>query len=170
MTDPFAEFVALHRAHHARLEELLLQCIEGLMAVDLAVARARFDVFARELEQGLALEDDVIMPAYRGLPTHAPQGRPDVVEGDHVILRRSLTATQELLDALEALAPEHRRRAIAVHLPTVHRLLGVLEHHGAREDQHVYPATAPTLTTAALQAATATLQALTAIESGPPSR
>lgn len=112
------------------------------MAVDVDAARDRFAVFVAELREGLDLEERVILPAYRGLGSHSPQGRPDVVDGDHVILERGIEATLAWLTALAALPPsaDARRRDVAIGLPVVHRLLATLEHHGERERRHVYPA------------------------------
>jgi hypothetical protein len=155
------DIVALHQAHHDRLEELLIQTVEHLMDVDVVAATGVFGRFVDELEQGLALEEAVIMPAYRGLQEHAPQGRPDVVDGDHVILRRGIEASRALLEGLAAMPSEKRRRCIAIELPTVHRLVGTLEHHSAREDRHVYPAVVPVLSDEAREKALHTLRALT---------
>jgi hypothetical protein len=138
---------SLHARHHERLAEHLLCTVEALMAVDVDAARDHFAVFVAELREGLDLEERVILPAYRALPTHAPQGRPDVVDGDHVILERGIEATLSWMTALSALPPgkDARRRDVAVGLPVVYRLLGTLEHHGERELRHVYPAVAACL-------------------------
>lgn len=152
--------IDLHARHHARLDELLLETIEFLMDVDIDAAQARFAVFVAELREGLSLEDELILPAYRALPSHPPQGRPEVVDGDHVILERGLEATTAWLAALRATDAAHRRREVAVGLPVVHRLRGTLEHHGEREFRHVYPTTAPLLDEAARARAVAVLRRL----------
>jgi hypothetical protein len=138
---------ALHARHHERLEEHLLCTVEALMAVDVDAARDRFAVFIAELREGLELEERTILPAYRALGSHAPQGRPNVVDGDHVILERGIEATLAWLTALAALpsSADVRRRDVAIGLPVVHRLLATLEHHGERERRHVYPAVAGVL-------------------------
>lgn len=162
MSHDISTLEALHARHHARLEEHLLCTIEALMAVDVDAARDCFALFDAELHEGLDLEERVILPAYRALPTHAPQGRPDVVDGDHVILERGIEATLSWLTALSALpaTAEARRRDVAVGLPVVYRLLATLEHHGEREFKHVYPAVAGRLADADRDAAVAILSRL----------
>ena len=154
------QLVDLHAAHHARLDDLLLQTVELLMDVDVDGAGGPFAEFVVELRAGLALEEAVILPAYRRLPTHAPQGRPEVVDGDHVILERGIEAATVWLRALSSLEAPHRRREIAIGLPVVHRLRGTLEHHGEREFRHVYPTVAPLLDEETLRRAIGVLRRL----------
>lgn len=133
MTDAAADLIALHDEHHAQLRELLFQTLEQLVVVDVDGARLRFDRFVTELEAGLALEEDVVMPCYR---VHGPAqgpGKPEIVDGDHVILRRGIQSVRELLAGATALRP------ILEGLPHVYRLIGTLEHHTEREQRHVYP-------------------------------
>jgi hypothetical protein len=137
--------IALHAAHHARLEELLLQTLEALAAGVVAEARACFGSVVLELLQGLQLEDDVILPLYDTLGPHAPQGRRVVVDGDHTILRRTIEAVAAFLDDVDAAPAPLRQRAIMVGLPVVYRLLHTLEHHSEREARHVYPVVVPRL-------------------------
>jgi hypothetical protein len=130
------DVIALHDRHHERLVELLYATLDRLVDADVVGARAAFATFERELHEGLAVEDDVVLPVYRMLqPTQGP-GRADHVDGDHVILRRGLGFVHALLDDVEA---SPLRRTALVGLPHVYRLLGTLEHHTERERRHVYP-------------------------------
>lgn len=154
--------IALHAAHHARLEELLLQTLEALAAGVVVEARACFGSVVLELLQGLQLEDDVILPLYDTLGPHAPQGRRVVVDGDHTILRRTIEAVASFLDDVDAAPAPLRQRAIMVGLPVVYRLLHTLEHHSEREARHVYPVVVPRLAGPDRRRVVADLRALTA--------
>jgi hypothetical protein len=156
------ELVLWHDRHHAHLDEGLLCVVEDLMAVDVDAALERWAGWVVDLRAGLALEDQVILPAYRLLPTLAPQGRIDVVEGDHVLLDRAVAAVDAWCRSLQAQGASvvMRRREVALGLPLVYRLRGVLEHHGERERRHVYPRVAATLSPADRAAAIATLSRL----------
>jgi hypothetical protein len=142
MTDAVDDVLRLHDRHHERLSELLYGVLDRLVDVDVAGARATFAAFERELDEGLALEDELVMPVYRTLQPQQGPGRADHVDGDHVILRRGIGFVQVLLD--EVAASPVRRTAL-VGLPHVYRLLGTLEHHTERERRHVYPVAVPAL-------------------------
>jgi hypothetical protein len=145
--DPAVEStLALHERHHACLRELLFRVLEALVAVDAVGARVHFRRFVDELAAGLALEDDIVLPAYRPLQPERGPGRADVVDGDHVILRRGLGFVDALVDEVEA-SPS--LRVVLEGLPHVYRLLGTLEHHTERELRHVYPVVVPALDPAA---------------------
>lgn len=137
--------IGWHDAHHARLQELILQTLEHLAGGDVGAARSLFSIGVAELLRGLALEDDVILPLYDTLGPHAPQGRRVVVDGDHTILRRTIEAVGTFFDDVDGEAPPRRQRAIMIGLPVVYRLLHTLEHHTEREARHVYPVVVPRL-------------------------
>jgi hypothetical protein len=141
-----AQILALHAAHHSRLRELLFLTLERLVVVDIDAARRAFDAFAEELDAGLALEDEIVLPAYRPLQAAAGPGRADHVEGDHVILHRGLGFVDALLAEV---AGQPSLRGVLEGLPHVYRLLGTLEHHTERELRHVYPVVVAALAPAA---------------------
>jgi len=153
------EVIALHDAHHGRLHDHLFELLEALVDVDTHRARAVFTTLCAELEAGLKLEDDVVIPLYKTQPLRSPQGRADHVEGDHVILRRTIAAIDGWLDEL---GPTPARKTVLAGLPVVYRLLGTLEHHHEREKLHLYPVTAPLLEGAALAETLAVLRRLVA--------
>jgi hypothetical protein len=143
MNDDVDSVIAAHDRHHERLRELLFALLARLVGVDVAAARACFAVFVDELRAGLALEDELVLPAYRPLPpAQAGAGRVDHVDGDHVILLRGVDFVAAFLDEVAA-APT--LRTVLEGLPHVYRLLGTLEHHGERERRHVYPAAVPAM-------------------------
>ena len=123
-----------HAVHHELLREELFTVLRLLVGLDVFAATAAFDDFADHLERGLAVEEDLVMPCYR---VHGPkegQGKPEIVGGDHVILRRGIDVVRAVLAAQPT-----SLRAVLEELPHVYRLLGTLEHHTARELKHVYP-------------------------------
>jgi hypothetical protein len=158
------ELLALHDAHHERLHEHVLTVLEALVDGEMALARAVLEQLNEELVAGLQLEDDVILPLYRTLPLTSPQGRADHVDGDHVILRRTLGAIAAWFDEL---GESPRRRRILAGLPVVYRLLHTLEHHHERERLHVYPAVDAVLDDVARANATTRLRRLVATTSTP---
>ena len=139
---------------------------DGVVVVDVDMLRARavFGVLCDELEDGLRLEDDVVIPLYKTQPLRSPQGRADHVEGDHVILRRTLAAIDAWLDELGA---SPLRKTVLAGLPVVYRLLGTLEHHHEREKLHLYTVAVPLLHGEALTKTLTELRRLVAGEQRP---
>jgi hypothetical protein len=78
-----------------------------------------------------------------------------------VLLDRGILAIDELCQSLQSpTSASTRRREVALGLPLVYRLRGILEHHGERERRHVYPRVAPTLSSVDRDAAVAVLSRL----------
>jgi hypothetical protein len=148
------DLVALHSRHHVLLREQLFALLDRLVDVDAVGARAAFDAFVDALERGLVVEEDIVMPAYRGVAPVSGPGKAEIVDGDHVILRRSIDTVHTEMTTW-ATAPS-RRGALEL-LPHVYRLVGVLEHHTEREERHVYPAVVGVLDVAAAAAVEAVL-------------
>ncbi len=119
---------AVHDAVHRLLEERVWRTLEALVVQDGARARGEFGEFAAALHEHMAVEDRLVIPAWRPLaPTDGP-GRVDHLEGDHVVLVR-------LVSEISGFLPEPMDlRATLQRLPSVYRLLGVLEHHTVREE------------------------------------
>ena len=158
------DVMALHDAHHERLHSHVFELLDALVDVDMLRARAVFGVLCDELEDGLRLEDDVVIPLYKTQPLRSPQGRADHVEGDHVILRRTLAAIDAWLDELGA---SPLRKTVLAGLPVVYRLLGTLEHHHEREKLHLYTVAVPLLHGEALTKTLTELRRLVAGEQRP---
>jgi hypothetical protein len=156
-----ARLVALHDAHHARLEDLLYGCLEAAVGRRADEATAALAAFATELHAGLALEDELVLPCFAKVgPTEGP-GRLAHLEGDHVILLRTLGLAQEALaQGLADSAQNGRLRPVLEALPALYRVLSTLEHHTERERRHLYPAVKDALSSADLAAACARLAAL----------
>src|SRR5438045_2368003 len=92
----------LHDRHHALLREQLFAVLAKLVAVDVDGAAAQFAAFVDDLEAGLAVEEDVVLGVYRAVGPAEGQGKPEIVEGDHVILRRGIETVQALLEQLSS--------------------------------------------------------------------
>jgi hypothetical protein len=165
-TDPQPDLVVAHDALHARLEELAWAALEALVRQQLEAAAGSWRAFAVLLQEHMALEDGRVLPAYRPLAPAEGPGRLDHVEGDHTILLRHVAAIDALLGQLQQLGAQSAAalplRSILQELPVFYRLLGTLEHHAARERQHVYPALARALPPEDLRALSTALTAAAA--------
>ena len=93
-----------------------------------------------------------VPPSARLAPTEGP-GRVDHLEGDHVVLVRLVTEIAGFLPEQADLRTTLQR------LPSLYRLLGVLEHHTVREVT-VYPALEEQLPEDVRTSLTAALSAL----------
>lgn len=149
-----------HEQHHALLEELLYELLEDIVAGRGLAARTRCAVFAQQLAAAIAIEDGEVLPAYRTLAAPEGPGRPEHVEGDHVILNRRLQALQEAVGALPEEIP--LRFALTSVVPLVYPLLATLEHHLERERRFVYPLVVAALCEADREDLARALQALIA--------
>ncbi|MCC7074485.1 MAG: hemerythrin domain-containing protein [Deltaproteobacteria bacterium] len=118
----------VHDALHRLLEERVWRTLEALVTQDGARARCAFEEFATALDEHMGVEDLLVIPAWRPLAPRDGPGRVDHLEGDHVVLVR-------LVREISAFLPEPMDlRTTLQRLPSVYRLLGVLEHHTVRED------------------------------------
>ncbi len=163
------DLMTLHDRHHDRLRERLFTVLERLVAVDVDGvdgAAAEFARFEVELEEGLQLEELVILPCYREHGPTEGQGKADIVDGDHVILRRGIAAVKQIVAPSSAGGVPRALRPILEQLPHVYRLLGTLEHHTDRERKHVYPVVAHHLDDASRAQALAALSRLVDVVAG----
>lgn len=143
----------VHDEVHLRLEERVYRTLEALIALDPASAVRHFREFSEGLALHMAIEDELVIPAWR---PHAPvdgPGRADHLEGDHVVLVRLMGEIQGFLGEPVDL------RTILKRLPSVYRLLGVMEHHTMREER-VYRFLEGSLPSDACEHLTARLAAL----------
>ena len=155
------DVIALHDAHHERLYDHVFALLDHLVDVNLDAARDVFTVLRAELDDAVRLEDEIILPLYATVPLASPQGRADHIEGDHVILKRTIVAIDAWLTTLSSPS----RRTVLSGLPVVYRLLATLEHHHEREKLHLYPTVAPVLEGVALAT---TLRELRRLVAGDP--
>ncbi|MGM0578666.1 MAG: hemerythrin domain-containing protein [Myxococcota bacterium] len=138
----------LNERLHAAMEDDLLRVLEALTALDLDGASRGFEAVARALDAHAAAEDAHALPLYAGLGPFPRGADPKVFHGDHLVILRSIRACRRQLEAWQRRTfPEHcwgegglDRRSMILGLDPFMRLRHVLEHHGLREERHLYPA------------------------------
>ncbi len=146
----------VNTAFHEAIDAALVDTYEALLALDLDAARTRW----RRLNEGLAahmeVEERLVFPRWEALEERPPRSPADLYTRDHELVRRRLRDVSGVMAELALMAPEGRRRFLAQQLEPLVRLRGVLEHHGGREDEQLYPwleARLPTATVAELSQA-----------------
>lgn len=118
---------SVHDEVHVRLEERVWRTVEGMVTLDRDAAVRNFRLFAEVLDAHMTIEDQLVIPAWRPYAPKEGTGRVDHLEGDHVVLVR-------LVSEIHGFLPEKADLRATLHqLPSVYRLLGVLEHHTLRE-------------------------------------
>lgn len=117
----------IHEELHRLLEERVWRTLEALVTLDGEQARRHFRLFAEVLDAHMTVEDQLVIPAWRPLAPVDGPGRVDHLEGDHIVLVRLVGEIAGFLPAQADLRTTLQR------LPSVYRLLGVLEHHTMRE-------------------------------------
>lgn len=129
---------------HRRLEELLLDHQEALIALDFAGATRALDAYRAELQVHMAVEEELVIPAFSELQVEIRGG------GAHYYLleHRKL---EELLAGIERELGELRDREVSRArevIPLLKRELSfehVMEHHETRENYALYPTLADRL-------------------------
>ena len=136
--DSKRSLVSLHRHLHAQVIERLLEFYSALTSLDLAVARSRWATYEAALDAHATAEERVIFPACEGLDLPV-KASVDILERDHDLIRSSSEKIGGLLDALDALPEAQRRQHLVRGMDPLVRLHRVLEHHGLRENDLLYP-------------------------------
>ncbi len=131
------ELTEANAAAHAVLERLLMEVIEAAVDGRVVAAQERCVRLREAFGRHLAAEEAHTLPLLRDL------GGPlvklaRIVDGDHRIIDRSLEAVAAMLaeagpDGADA------RRAVLHRLEVLSKLKTVLEHHGVREQEDIYP-------------------------------
>ncbi len=122
-----------HNILEGLLMDLLEAAVDGRVADALAAHTRLADAFAFHL----AAEEAHTLPLLREL------GGPllklaTIVDGDHRIVHRSLDAVGALLGEVADGAGDGRR-AVLQRIEVLSKLKTVLEHHGVREQEDIYP-------------------------------
>jgi len=123
---------------HAVLEGLLMDLLEASVAGRIGDARASHRALVGAFQEHLAAEEAHTLPLLREL------GGPllklaTIVDGDHRILHRSLDAVGALLAEIDEEGNAAARRAVLQRIEVFSKLKTVLEHHGVREQEDIYP-------------------------------
>lgn len=130
----------VNRRIHDEQEEIRLDFLSALLVLDWAQARLCFDRFRKQFSLHVKREEAHVLPSLRTLleKREEPREKWDAhLQGDHVILQRSLTRIDDTLRALSESRASHRD--LARELDTFVQLGRVLEHHHQREDRVIYP-------------------------------
>lgn len=130
----------LNRQIHDEHEEIRLDFLAALLVLDWSKARWHFDRFRRAFSEHVEREEAVVLPRLQSLleTREGPQEKWDAhLQGDHIILQRSLKRIDAALHELTDGGASHRD--LAKELDTFVQLGRVLEHHHSREDRVIYP-------------------------------
>ena len=119
---------------HLRLEATLFRLLDTSTRGDMSSARTALATLRAQITAHVAVEDAHTLPALEALGL-GKLGR--IVDGDHRVLHRSMDAVEALLAPLPD--GEDGRAAVLRSIETLSKLKTVLEHHGVREQEDVYP-------------------------------
>ena len=115
---------------HRRLDGILADAKRSLAAGDLPRACARFAAFRGGLERHMAVEEEIVFPAFEALTGAAGGGPTQVMRGEHAEIRRLMT---EVAACLERGSDEGRATPLAALTARVYA-------HNGREERVFYPA------------------------------
>jgi iron-sulfur cluster repair protein YtfE (RIC family) len=115
---------------HKRLDALLASAKQALHAGDVARATARFAEFREGLERHIALEEEILFPAFEASTGASGAGPTHVMRGEHSELRRLMA---EIAGALERGGDEGRTTPLAA-------LTARIYAHNGKEERILYPA------------------------------
>lgn len=116
---------------HRRLDAMLADAKRGLAAGDLAGAAEHFARFRSGLERHIALEEEIVFPAFESLAGPNAAGPTQVMCREHTEIRRLLAEVSEHL--ARGGAPGRATPFAA--------LTALLYAHNGKEERILYPAT-----------------------------
>ena len=136
-----APSLSLFQDDHDRMMALFRTYQGGLMSLNLREARCGLESLRYELAVHMRVEEEVLMPLYKGLEQQPEGGAPLFFEKEHAKLDRLLGGLFHDLEGLERIDCEGgltREGALLVieHGFTFKHLF---EHHTSREDRAFYP-------------------------------
>ena len=123
---------------HAWLDDLLLQHLEALTALNLNEAKELWRQFADALLAHAQAEDSVALPVYERLGNFPEGGQPSLFDAEHKGIERMLRSLTQRLESLSPDDPSLRRR-IVVNLDRYTLFRHLIEHHTLREQNIFYP-------------------------------
>ena len=119
---------------HSLYENLLLQCQDAVESEDWGIADMLFKEMLTSLKRHMALEEEVLYPAYESTP-YAPQGPTQALRAEHdqivhlmtdtaqVIKSRSSEHVLECLHQLEKQMIKHHEKEEDIFLPMASHIL-----------------------------------------------
>ena len=142
---------------HRRLEELLLDHQEALVALDFDAASEALAAYRAELEVHMVVEEELVIPAFEELGVEIRGGGAHYYRLEHEKLGELLTGIEGELAELRGRGASRAREVI----PLLKRELSfehVMEHHETRENYALYPTLAERLSPAAQDALWSAMQ------------
>jgi hemerythrin-like domain-containing protein len=127
-TDSVTEIFSLD---HRRLDAILADAKRGLAAGDIAQASERFSEFRSGLERHIAVEEEVLFPAFEALAGAAAARPTEVMRREHVELRRLMAEVSAQLE----------RGGEPGHATPFAALTALVYAHNGKEERILYPAT-----------------------------
>lgn len=124
---------------HDGLDELLLGAIEALTELDLGRACLLWERFQSTLAEHAASEEALVLPVYARSASFERGGALELFEAEHRKLEQLAREGRAAITALDV-GPRHSlRRRVVLALDGLLRVRHLLEHHGLREQTHLYP-------------------------------
>jgi hemerythrin-like domain-containing protein len=123
---------------HAHLDELLLQHLEALTALDLDAARATWQQLVQILEAHTDAEDATALRVYQQLGDFPDGGKPAMFDAEHQSLHKLIRLLTEDLSRLSPSDPLLRRKMVLT-LRRYTTFRDLFEHHTLREQNLLYP-------------------------------
>ena len=121
---------------HSAIDDALLDLLEAVTAMDVALMTATWSRFEGLLEAHAVYEEAEIFPRYAALGPHPRGAGPELFDADHVSLRK---VTRAAIEALDAIKSSESRRVMVTRLGPLIRIKNILEHHTLREERFLYP-------------------------------
>lgn len=124
---------------HDRLDELFLGAIEALTELDLGRASVLWERFESLLAEHAASEEALVLPIYARSASFERGGALELFEAEHRKLEQLARGGHGAIVALAAGPADGLRRQVIFALDGLLRVRHLLEHHGLREQTHLYP-------------------------------
>jgi iron-sulfur cluster repair protein YtfE (RIC family) len=116
---------------HRRLDAILADAKRGLAAGDIARAAEHFARFRSGLERHIALEEEIVFPAFEALAGPSAGGPIQVMRREHAEIQRLMAEVSEHL----------ARGGEPGHATPFAPLTALLYAHNGKEERILYPAT-----------------------------
>lgn len=132
------DLVAANERAHEHIDEAWMSFVERILEADYRLAGRDLRRFMGLLDRHMTVEESSALVSFRASAGPGDAGVAGQVEGDHVILRRTVAAVARLLEDVAGAGSGHRR-LLAERLGELARVSEVLAHHSQRERERFYP-------------------------------
>lgn len=137
MNAPLSPLIAF-QAGHREIEERLLAHQEALVTLDLYGAARELASYRAELEVHMAVEEDVVIPAFEALGVDIRGGGAHFYRLEHEKLGELLAWVERGLDEVRSRGASRARDVLPL-LKRGLKLEHLMEHHETRENDLLYP-------------------------------